>query len=249
MRIDWWTLGLQAINLLVLVWILSRFLFRPIARIVAERQAAADRILEEARAAKDKAEAAGQEAKLAADEAAAARSGMIAAATREADKEKETLLAAARAEAGRLRDMAHKEAERIRADEAARAGDWASRLAVDIAARLFERLPQDARIAGFIDGLADGLRQLPENTRGEFGADGEAIALKAPRALSAEEEGAIRTALSKALGRDATLAVTVDPGLIAGLEIETRHAAVHNSFRNDLDRIAATLTRDRNGNG
>ena len=33
MRIDMWTLGLQAINLIVLVWILSRYLFKPIGAI------------------------------------------------------------------------------------------------------------------------------------------------------------------------------------------------------------------------
>lgn len=41
MTIDWWTLGLQTVNVLVLVWILARFLFRPVARIIADRQAAA----------------------------------------------------------------------------------------------------------------------------------------------------------------------------------------------------------------
>jgi F-type H+-transporting ATPase subunit b len=41
MKIDWWTLGLQTINILVLVWILSRFLFRPVSDMIAARQAAA----------------------------------------------------------------------------------------------------------------------------------------------------------------------------------------------------------------
>ncbi len=41
MHIDWSTLALQTINALVLVWLLARFLFRPVAEIVAERQDAA----------------------------------------------------------------------------------------------------------------------------------------------------------------------------------------------------------------
>ena len=41
MRIDWWTLGLQTFNVLVLVLILSRFLFRPVAAIIEERRVAA----------------------------------------------------------------------------------------------------------------------------------------------------------------------------------------------------------------
>ena len=37
MHIDLWTLGLQTINVLVLVWLLARFLFRPVAAIVVQR--------------------------------------------------------------------------------------------------------------------------------------------------------------------------------------------------------------------
>ena len=48
MQIDWWTLALQTINVLVLVWILARFLFRPLREIVVRRQAKADALLTEA---------------------------------------------------------------------------------------------------------------------------------------------------------------------------------------------------------
>lgn len=48
MSLDWWTLGLQTINVVVLVWLLSRFLFKPVARIIAERQQAAEHLLAEA---------------------------------------------------------------------------------------------------------------------------------------------------------------------------------------------------------
>src|SRR5210317_1032300 len=40
MQIDWWTLGLQTINFLVVIWLLSRFLYRPIRKIIEEREAA-----------------------------------------------------------------------------------------------------------------------------------------------------------------------------------------------------------------
>ena len=39
MRIDWWTLALQTFNVLVLVLILGRFLFRPVVAIIEERRA------------------------------------------------------------------------------------------------------------------------------------------------------------------------------------------------------------------
>ena len=46
MRIDWWTLALQAVNVLILVWLLGRFLFRPVMDAIAARQASAQALLD-----------------------------------------------------------------------------------------------------------------------------------------------------------------------------------------------------------
>ncbi len=55
MHIDWSTLALQTINVLILVWILARFLFRPLREIIAQRQAKTDAVLAEAVAARKQA--------------------------------------------------------------------------------------------------------------------------------------------------------------------------------------------------
>jgi F-type H+-transporting ATPase subunit b len=44
-------------------------------------------------------------------------------------------------------------------------------------------------------------------------------------------------------GRPVNFTVRVDPELIAGLELETPHVVVRNSFREDLKRIVEELTR------
>ena len=41
MQIDWTTFALEIINFLVLVWILKRFLYRPVLDTLARRRAAA----------------------------------------------------------------------------------------------------------------------------------------------------------------------------------------------------------------
>ena len=53
MRFDWTTLALQTVNVLVLLWLLRRFLFRPVVEIIAERKDAAEKLLAEAAAARD----------------------------------------------------------------------------------------------------------------------------------------------------------------------------------------------------
>jgi F-type H+-transporting ATPase subunit b len=239
MRIDWWTLGLQTVNGLVLVWLLARFLFRPVAAMVATRQAEAARMLSEAADARAAAEAERDKAVEANANLARDRADALQAAAAEADTEKAAILTAAREEAERSRDAALKDAERTRRDEAAKADVRASQLAVDIAAKVLCRLPDAARVAGFIDGLAEAVAALPEATRSGIG---RVVHLRAARALTQTEIDDCRVALTRVLGSDIEIVLVVDPGLIAGLELDTPHAVVRDSFRADLDRIATALT-------
>jgi len=249
MHIDWWTLALQTINLLVLLWLLGRFLFRPIARIVEERQAAVAKALDDARAMREQAEMAEGKAKDAAAKVAAEREGVLKKAGEEAAQERARMVEDAQADADKLIEEAKREIEQTRDAEEKKIAKRASALAVDIAGRLLERLPGEAQITGFIDGLGDAIAALPDRTRAEIGANGAAIAVKAARKLSEAETQACRKAITAALGRDASISVEVDPGLVAGLEIDTPHAVIRNSLRADLDRIVKELTREEAADG
>ena len=97
MQIDWWTLGLQAVNVLILIWCLTHFLFRPVAAMVARRQAEIGRLMTEAEAAKaaslsEHAAAAAETTRL-----ANARGDIMKATAVEAERQKGLLLAASRA--------------------------------------------------------------------------------------------------------------------------------------------------------
>jgi F-type H+-transporting ATPase subunit b len=241
MHIDWWTLGFQTLNALVLVWLLARFLFRPVAKIVAERQRTAATLMAEAAAAK--AAALDERQKVDADSAqlAGQRAHLLDTATAEAAKLKTSLEKAVRAEIEQMRTAAQAAADASRRDAAAADADRASQFALDIAARLFDRLPAQARVAGFIDGLASELAKLPESTRTQLTGDDGAVRLIAPRMLTDTELAACRTAFAQALGHELHIQITVDPAVIAGLELEARHALVHNSFRHDLAGLKTAL--------
>ena len=90
---------------------------------------------------------------------------------------------------------------------------------------------QGPNMPGSIPGLPDGL------------GGGEDASLKAARPLSEAEMESCRDALAKALGRPLNFVVAVDPDLVAGLELETPHAVIRNSFRADLSRIVEELIR------
>lgn len=242
MRIDWWTLSLQTINAVVLIWLLAYFLFKPIANVIAERKATATRLLDEAEQAKSAAEAARNEEKAALADLAERRSAALAAAEKEAEARKEALLTAARVDADQMRAEAR--AEMARDAEFSRKAQMkhAGALAIDIAKRLLERLPPSTLVSGFIDGLARAATELPPEAKLDF-QQGVAR-LKAPRALSPQEETDCRRALEAAFGRSIVFSVESDPSIIAGLELENHHTSVRNSLSADLARIATSLDDD-----
>jgi F-type H+-transporting ATPase subunit b len=242
MKIDWWTLALQAVNAAVLIWLLAHFLFRPVADIIAARQKAAQQLLADASAAKAAAQSKRERAKAENEKLAEHRSEALKAVEAEAATEKAALLAAAQAEADKLRAAAEAEIANERRAEAAAAADRAGRLAVDIARKLLDRVPSELRVTAFINGLAAGLAALPDGARASLGANGTPIRITAARALTAPEAEACRTALVKILGRPVPVEFGTDPNLIAGLELETRYASVRNSFRADLTRLQSELT-------
>ncbi len=241
MHIDWWTLALQAVNALVLIWLLAHFLFRPVVNAIAARQQAAGQLLADAKGAKAAAEA--ERNKVMAETARFAehRSEALKAAEAEAATAKSALLAAAQVEADKLRAAAKAEIDAARRTEALAAEDRAGRLAIDIAGKLLDRLPREARVAAFIDGIATGLAKLPEGARASVGADGTSVHLTAARAVTPEEVEACRKALAGVLGHPVLVEVTVEPELIAGIELEAPHAVVRNSFRADLVRLKSEL--------
>jgi F-type H+-transporting ATPase subunit b len=241
MQIDWWTLALQAVNALVLIWLLAHFLYHPVVDAIAARQKAAGRVLADAQAAKAAAEAERDKAAAETTHLVEHRSEAFKAAEAEAGAEKAALLAAAHAEVDKLRAAAKAEIETERRSEALAAEDRAGRLAIDIATKLLDRLPQEARVAAFIDGIASGLAQLPEGTRTSLGAGGAAIRLTTARAVTPQEVENCRKALAGVLGHPVLVEIAVDPELIAGIELEAPHAVVRNSFRADLVRLRSEL--------
>jgi F-type H+-transporting ATPase subunit b len=177
MQIDWWTLGLQTVNALVLIWLLAHFLFRPVVAAIATRQKAAGQLLAEAQAAKTAAENERDRAAAETTRLAEHRSEELKAEEAEAAAAKAVLHKEAQAEVDKLRAAAKTEIEAERRTEAIAAEDRAGRLAVDIAGKLLDRLPHEARVAAFIDGIATGLAKLPEGTRASLGADGTSVRL------------------------------------------------------------------------
>src|SRR5580692_11496165 len=92
MTIDWWTLGIQTANVLILVWLLGRFFWRPMAAMIEQRRAAAQRVIAEAEDKRSHAAAALAEIERTRAGFAKEREAILAAAHDAADHERTALL-------------------------------------------------------------------------------------------------------------------------------------------------------------
>lgn len=245
MHIDWWTLALQTVNVLVLLWILSRFFFRPVMDIVARRQAEANKLLSDAATARAQATAAHAAAEKAIADVAADRDRVIAEAHKAAETEKAELLAQSSREVARLHGEAEAAIARDQTASAKAVVAHARELSVDIARRLLGRLPPAISFAVFLDGLSRELNALSPESRASLAAGaGDAIEIVTAVPLSAEDADRARDALHRALDAQPALKFRVEPALIAGIELRSRGTIVRNNWQADLERIGEELGRD-----
>ncbi len=137
--IDWFKLGAQIVNFLVVLYLLNRFLFRPLLVRMDERSERIRTGLEDAEAAARDRELARAERAAALDEARKEAQAMVARATKMAEDSRVEILAAARADAEQVTERARQEitAEKERAIAELR-GQVAD-LALDAAGKLIRR--------------------------------------------------------------------------------------------------------------
>jgi F-type H+-transporting ATPase subunit b len=237
MHFDLWTLALQTINVVVLVWLLARFLFRPVASIVAARRAAADALIAEAEATRTKAQV--EAATLAAQRRELAADGdrVAVAARAAAEAERASIVQHAQSEAGKLRDEALQAAAREQLEAREALEHEAADLALTIATRLLERLPVRVLNQAFLEGIAEVLATHP----GRASLSGNAVEVRTAAPLDPASRGECEAMLARLLGRISELTFRTDPTLVAGVELAFPGVVVRNSWRSDLERVTAAL--------
>lgn len=223
MLIDWFTVGAQVINFLVLVWLLKRYLYQPILkaidvreqRIAAElanasnKQAAAD-------AARDEFQA--RNARFDAD-----RDALLAKATADAATEQKRLLAEARdaGDALRARQRAALQTERANLGESI--ARLTGREVLTVARRTLADLADadlEARMAGVF------VRRLREMTPDAAAVLAEALrsaagpaCLRSTFELGDDAKAAIRQGLDTLVGGPVAVAFEIAPDQLCGIEL------------------------------
>jgi F-type H+-transporting ATPase subunit b len=134
--VDVFKLAFQIINFLLLLWLLNRFLFKPLMARLDERKEKIEKGLEDAESAARDRELARAEREAAVDEARREAQAMIARANKIAEDSRTEILTQARAEAEKVTQRAREEINAEKEKAMAELRGTVANLALDAAGKL-----------------------------------------------------------------------------------------------------------------
>ena len=225
MLIDWFTVGAQAINFIILVWLLKRFLYKPILDAVDAREKRVATELADADAKKAEAKKERDEFQHKNEEFDQQRAALLSKATEEAKAERQRLLGEARQAADAL---SAKRQETLRSD-AHNLSEAISRRTRQEVFAIARKALTDLATTSLEERLAEVFTRRLREMDGKAKA-GLAEALKSASDpalvrsafdLPAEQRAAIQNALNETFSAKIRVRFETAPDLVSGIELTT----------------------------
>ncbi len=225
MLIDWFTVGAQALNLLILVWLLKRFLYKPILNAIDAREKKIAAELADAAAKKAEAKKDRDEFQHKNEEFDQQRAALLTKATDEAKAERQRLLDEARKAADAL---SAKRGETLRND-AQHMSEAISRKTQEevfaITRKALTDLATTSLEAQMTEIFTRRLRAIDAKAKASLGeaikSASEPAVVRSAFALPDEQQAVIQKALNETFSADIKLRFETAPDLVSGIELTT----------------------------
>jgi len=245
MQIDWLTVAAQIVNFLVLVWLLQRFLYRPITDAMARREERIESRLAEAKDARERVEAEAEHLREKQEKLEASREDVLREARHEADDLRKEMENDLREEMETRRKTWEAHLEERRDDFAARLRQRAGHQVVDIVGRVLKDYA-GSDLAGQVAGtFVDRLANLDDEARDKLkaaagGVDGP-VRVDSSVPLKPAARSQVTRAIHEHIGPDIEVEYGEDDDLLLGLRMTVGEQTVEWSATRFLGRLATTL--------
>jgi F-type H+-transporting ATPase subunit b len=245
MLIDWFTVAAQAVNFLILVWLLKRFLYKPVLAAIDEREKRIATQLQDAE--KKTAEAAKEQTDFLdkKEEFEHQRSALLLEATNRAKTERTKLLEKARLDAEELRSKLEKTVH----DEIDNLNQKISKLAVQevfsIARKTLADLADvslEERVTNiFIRRLHELNGKQTEELKAALHSSTRPVLVRSAFELASPQKEAIGTALKAVLGEATDIGFETKPDLISGIEFTANGQKIAWSITDYLKSLTSSV--------
>lgn len=225
MLIDWFTVGAQVLNFLILVWLMKRFLYKPVLDAIDAREKRIADELTDAAAKKSEAKKDRDEFQHKNEEFDQQRAALLSKATDEAKAERERLMDEARKAAD---DMSAKREETLRVD-AKNLNKAITRRTQDEVFSIARKALSDLATMSLEEQMTEmftrRLRGLDEHAKSDLGealkTASEPALVRSAFVLPKEQCATIQKTLNETFSADLPLRFETAPELISGIELTT----------------------------
>lgn len=223
MQIDGFTLLAEIVNFLILVWLLQRFLYRPIVSTMEAREQTIENRLREADEKNEHAAAEAERYHTLQTEIEEQRDDLLEQARHEAENRRNDLLEQARAEA---QEMRHNWELAIQQEQASFLGQVERRIgesAINTTRRLLVDIAGDDLESRVVGRFIRRLRDADEDTQAEIRAafEGETIEVDSAFDLPDDQRDVLQETLDELAGESVTLKFRVRPRMLYGIRLST----------------------------
>ncbi len=239
MLIDWFTVGAQALNFIILVWLMKRFLYQPILDAIDKREKGIAASLCDAKAKMALAQKERDEFQRKNNDLDQQRAALLSQATQDADAERQRLLNEARQQANALASQRQQalqgEAQRLKQELTRRTQDEVFAIArktlADLANTSLEERAADV--------FASRLRSLDAAGKERLAhalvtATGPAV-VRSAFDLPSMQRATIQNAVNETFSADVALQFETAPELVCGVELSANGQKVAWSIADYLD--------------
>src|ERR1035441_53115 len=225
MLIDWFTVGAQALNFIILVWLLKRFLYKPILNAVDAREKRIAAELADADAKEAEAQKERDEFQHKNEEFDQLRAGLLSKATEEVKAERQRLLDEARKAADAL---SAKRQETLRND-AHNLSQAISRRTQQEVFAIARKALSDLATVSLEERLGEvftrRLREMDGNAKASVGhalkTASDPALVRSTFDVPAEQRAAIQNALNETFSAEVRVRFETAPDLVSGIELTT----------------------------
>jgi F-type H+-transporting ATPase subunit b len=246
MQINWFTVIAQVINFLVLVWLMKKYLYKPILQAIDDREKKIASELADAKTQKVEAKSEQDEFQKKNDAFDQDKKGMMDKAVADSNEERQKLLDAAKNEAAAVRSKLEKAAEAMQENFNGQIAQQVQQEVFSITKKALAELASTNLEEQAINVFIRQIKEIKDKEKTQFidafQADSTPVSVTSAFDLNEKEQKNITTAIGGILGPGIRYAFETDPKMISGIELSTNGYKLSWSFSAYIDSLEKSIT-------